>query len=390
MKTKVQTSYFSPLHWFACGCLLIAGVLLLTIWTKPVEFNTAVWADTDFSNYWIASVLLLDGRVLDLFSGHDTYFAHLQAVFGADYPWRNWSYPPSYVLLIWPLGLMQLATALVIFQLVTALLFLHALSRLKESIAPGTMLLLVAFVACNVATAQNGFLTAALMLYGLALRDRSPVLAGIAFGLLTIKPQLGLLVPLLLLYEQRWTAILSAVVTTVALVVTSALLFGWEAWVGYIHHNVPYQSMVMTDMGGIFLRMMPSLFGSLRFLEIDAGPAMLVHGGLALVGLALFALGLRRIPSLFERSLLLLMASFVIAPYSLVYDMGALSAVAAIAAYRVPEGRELFWWKPFFSLVALLPLLHFSVGGLFGLPVSALVLTTGLLLLIFRREPQTP
>ena len=371
-----------PLHWLGACCVLLSCVVLVMIWSKPVDVNTLTWSNTDFSNYWIASLLLLEGRVIDLFSGQDIYFSHLQAVFGPDYPWRNWSYPPSYALLMWPLGLAQLATSLVIFQLLTAMLFLHAVSKIDADIAPGAAALLVAFLICNTLTAQNGFLTAALMLYGLALRDKFPIVAGIAFGLLTVKPQLGLLVPILLLFERRWTVIVAAGFTSLALVAASGMLLGWETWAGYIRHNIPYQSYVMTDMGGIFLRMMPSLFGSLRFAEMSSEQAIVIHGVLAIAGLAFFLLGLVRARNVFERSLVLLLGSFIVAPYSLVYDLGALSAVAAIAAFQKQgEGRPV-WWRPCFVLVALLPIIHFSFVGLFEVPIAPIVLTIALLLLV--------
>ena len=44
------------------------------------------------------------------------------------------------------------------------------------------------------------------------------LLAGLAFALLTIKPQLGILVPLLLLFERNWRAIGWSAVFTVLLV----------------------------------------------------------------------------------------------------------------------------------------------------------------------------
>ena len=387
--TENRPKRFSPLHWLAAGCVLVACVAIGFIWSRPVEVNTIAWSNTDFSNYWTASTLLLKGRVMDLFSGQETYFANLQAIFGPDYPWRNWSYPPSYVLLMWPLGFAQLASSLVIFQLVTALFFLHAVSTVQRDITPGAAALLIAFLICNTVTAQNGFLTAALMLYGLSLRDRNPIVAGIAFGLLTVKPQLGLLVPLLLLYERRWTVIVAAGLSSLALVAASGTLLGWETWAGYIRHNVPYQSYVMTDMGGIFLRMMPSLFGTLRFMEMPSSPAMIIHSVLAIAGFAGFLVGLVRARSLFERSLVLLLASFLVAPYSLVYDLGALSAVAAIAAFEQRSDEQSTWWRPTFILVALLPLIHFAFLGLSHVPVAPLVLSCALLLIVTRPRNQT-
>ena len=52
---------------------------------------------------------------------------------------------------------------------------------------------------------QNGFLTAALIGGALGLLERRPALAGICLGLLTYKPQFGLLFPFVLIADRRWT-----------------------------------------------------------------------------------------------------------------------------------------------------------------------------------------
>ena len=51
----------------------------------------------------------------------------------------------------------------------------------------------------------------------LAVLDRRPVLAGILFGLLSYKPQFGVMIPLVLLATWRWRAIAAAAATVGAL-----------------------------------------------------------------------------------------------------------------------------------------------------------------------------
>lgn len=361
------------LQWLAAVIAVFAAMILGAVWLGNLETGTLKWTNTDFSNYWIASRLVLEGEVLDLFTGQDNYFRHMLAAFGEDYPWHNWSYPPSFLLMIWPLGLLPHATSMVIFLALTAIVFLHSVSVFERRIAPPVAALLVAFIICNLVLAQNGFLMAALMLYGLGLRDRSPIWAGIAFGLLTVKPQLGILVPIVLLFGSNWVVIGSAAITALLLAATSVLLFGIDSWRGYAQFNLPYQASVMTDFSGTFLFMMPSLFGSLRSLGIDSAVAMKLHLVFASVAFILFLIGLVRLKDAFARSLLLLVASFLISPYSLVYDMGALSAVAAIGVYRSepPWARHALHTR-LLRGVALLPILHFVLSASFGLPIAPL------------------
>ena len=58
----------------------------------------------------------------------------------------------------------------------------------------------------NTLVGQNGFLTAALIGGTLYLMPVRPVLAGICLGLLTYKPQYGLLFPIVLVAAGHWRA----------------------------------------------------------------------------------------------------------------------------------------------------------------------------------------
>src|SRR5215469_13927916 len=98
------------------------------------------------------------------------------------------------------------------------------------------------FVACgfpaalwNVTAGQNGFLTAALIGGTLGFLERQPALAGICLGLLTYKPQFGLLFPIILLADRRWRTIAVAAAVACALVALSLIAFGTESWIAFAH-----------------------------------------------------------------------------------------------------------------------------------------------------------
>lgn len=361
------------------GCILFGTLLLHRLGLGG--FDWIISTNRDFSNYWIASRLMLSGEALDLFRGHETYFAHMQAVFGADYPWHSWSYPPSYLLFLGPLGLMPHSLSMAAFLFVTLVLYLHSVSIIAGRVQALVVLLLVPFLYANIIYAQNGFLIGALILYGLGLRESRPWLAGLAIGLLTVKPQLGLLFPLLLLYERRWIVIISASATAIALVLISSLLFGIEAWTGYLAHTLPYQTFVMRELGGSFLHLLLSLYGWLRLEGVEAAVALPIHIGFAVVALSAYGFSLFLAPDKVARSLCLVIASLLITPYALAYDLGAMSALAALWAWQAHSSARTAEHL-LFQLIAALPLLQWLMAAKLGISPAPILLTLGFALLL--------
>lgn len=77
---------------------------------------------------------------------------------------------------------------------------------------------------------QCGLLVAALIIGAFRLAPNRPLAAGILVGLLTFKPQFGLLVPAALLAMRQWRVIAAAAATALVLCVVSAAVFGADAW----------------------------------------------------------------------------------------------------------------------------------------------------------------
>lgn len=290
--------------------------------------------DKDFVNYWMGAHLSLRGEEKDLFA-QPIYFARLEEVFGPQAQIRGWSYPPHILLLLLPLGLLSYETAVALFVLATFGLFVLGAEAFRRSEAPEADRLLLwgavaAYAFVNIGAVQNGFLTGALMLLGLAFRRSNPVLAGLAFALLTVKPQLGLLVPLLLLFERNWPAIIWSGVFTILFIGLSAAVFGTGIWHAYIGETAAYQQSVMTSWTGDFLKMMPTVFASARTIGMDSSVGLMMQWPVSLAA-ALFACWLfLRDPSPLGRSFALLCATFLVSPYGFDYDMGALAVSAAL------------------------------------------------------------
>ncbi|MET0535441.1 MAG: glycosyltransferase family 87 protein, partial [Steroidobacter sp.] len=291
-------------------------------------------ADRDFVNYWIGARLVLEGQHLDLFTW-STYLPHLHSVFGPEAPLRNWSYPPHFLLLIWPLGWLHYEPALILFMTVTAALLVAAVLEFRRNYAPQSdwrilALALVSFGMMMLDTAQNGFLTAALMMFGLAWRKQRPVLAGLAFALLTIKPQLGLLIPVLLAAERRWITIAWAAAWSVGLVVLSALVFGVSSWSAYLTETLAFQHIVVTEWYGVFVLMMPTIYGSVRALGYFPITAFAAQWPITIAGAVILTGLIWTERDEMRRAFFTVAGTFIISPYAFNYDMGALAVLAAL------------------------------------------------------------
>ena len=286
----------------------------------------------DFANYWMAGQMVMADKQQDLFS-FPIYFSHMRATFGADYPIHNWGYPPHFLLLLWPLGLLSYKPALVVFLTVTFVAFVLAVIEFRRVYAARSavnllVLAILGYAVMMVYTTQNGFLTGALLLLGLAWMKSRPAAAGVMFALLTIKPQLGLLIPVLLVLDRNWRTIGWSALFALALIGLSAALYGVHSWTAYLTETLAYQRSVMTGWSGIFLRMMPTAFASMRTLGFTPDVAYLVQWPVSIAGAALVFWGWRRQSDPLQRIFTLACGTFVISPYAFNYDMGALSALS--------------------------------------------------------------
>ncbi len=334
--------------------------------------------DKDFVNYWMGAHLTLSGQHSDLFLT-DTYADQLVQAFGPQNQDRAWSYPPHYLLLVLPLGLLPYETAAIVFLAVTMALFVAGAMALRQSDAPGADAVLLvagiaAFALVNVNAFQNGFLTAALLLFGLAFRGRRPLLAGIAFGLLTVKPQLGILIPLLLLAERDWATMLWSAVVAVAAAALSAALLGATVWQAYLFETTTEQQDVLTDWIGIFLYMMPTAFAAARLLGVDLEYVTVIQLAVSFTAVVATLWLFLRDPSRIGRSFALLCATFLVSPYGFNYDMGAL-AVGAALLVAVGRGGVA---DVAVMAVAVLPA-FVLLTALLGAPVAPVVLGLALL-----------
>ena len=116
----------------------------------------------------------------------------------------------------------------------------------------------------NTLVGQNGFLTASLIGGTLYLMPARPILAGICLGLLTYKPQYGLLFPIVLIAASQWTVFFTAGVVAVVMAFASWLAFGTESWQAFFHWMPMFSQAFLTEGKATWWKLQ-SLFSMVRY-----------------------------------------------------------------------------------------------------------------------------
>ena len=352
---------------------------LVYLITAQLPFDVAGYViGRDFINVWTAGHhLSAAGHAAELFD-YTTYRPLQEALFGRDLPAHNWSYPPHFLLIAAPFGWFPYFPSLVLWSTVTVgayLLIVPRGSRIALLLAPATF--------ANLFFGQTGCLVAALLVGGLGLLDRRPILAGVLFGLASMKPHLGILIPVALVAASAWRSIASAAVTVLALVVLSGQLFGWETWHAFFTTTASSQTRILEQGTGLFTWMMPSAFMGARLIGAETGYAYLaqVPFGLLAAGATWWAF---RVHGTERMAIAVLLFSTVIAtPYIHSYDLTLVSpAVLLLLRHGGNDGFRP-GETPIWLIVWLLPLLVTTLNR-FSLPVGCLILALALALVVAR------
>lgn len=364
------------------------GYFLVSPWPTWSLPNTDVIGFAfghDFVNMWMGATTVFEGGpAAKGWFDYPVYNEALRAVLGPDYFEHYWSYPPHFLLLLWPFGLMPYFGAYLAWAAFGFVLYMAACAATMRREHLFFMAAAPA-VAMAVLNGQTGMLVAAAMIVGLTQMDKRPILAGVMFGLLTMKPQMGLLLPLLLLLTGRWRVILSAGVTTLVLAGITTAWFGIDIWVQFFTKIMPQQRWLLDIGDGLLLASTVAPLLSLRFLRLPLEFAWAVQYAVSVLCVAavVWTYWRKRDPVL--SIALFITATFLFSPYTLGYDMVIVGW--AIALLRERDDNTMF--DHYLALgVWLLPIAMPIVSGLTGFPpgVFVMMLFGGRLLWRLRRS----
>lgn len=228
--------------------------LVLNLVLQPVR-ALRDFADTDFVNFLAAARIRDAGGCLYC---PDVQHRATAAVLGLPHPVSGVRFvsPPVIAAFFEPLARLQPRQAMVVFMVVSLLAMAVAAWLMVRFVLPGagSLSLRVAVVCVAVASMPASWgialgqldpLMFVVAVAGLVLAmRRRPVLGGALLGVLAIKPQLFLLVPVALLIARQWRVLLGVVIT-------SALLAGSTVWMLGPSHALDWPRFVASQYGDV-------------------------------------------------------------------------------------------------------------------------------------------
>ena len=346
----------------ACFAVLTACLYAWMIsWAGPFPRDgSSLVVGRDFLNFWMygRSAWTPDpSRFYDPLLYKDA----LAALLGTGYPGQNWSYPPSIMLAAAAFGRLPYLVALLCWSALGLALFVWALRRYAgDRRLLAAILLSPAAVICLI-SGQSAFVTAAMLLTIFASLDRKPLLAGILIGLLTLKPQLGLLFPVMLAASGRWRVFLVASATALLIAAATAVIFGPQVWIDFVQKGIPVQNLVLADPDRIATPFFPTIFMNVRGIGASYATAMTVQACFSAfaVGAVFFAFRYRKEADPQLLAALFLASSICASPYLLSYDILPVTCLAVMLLGAGTLDRR---GQVLAKLIYWLPLIQMALG----------------------------
>jgi len=291
----------------------------------------------DFAAFWTAAKAMAAGDAAAIYNP-SVFQGWLARIAPGDAEWTLfWQYPPTYFLVIGFLAATPYWLGYALWS--GGGLALFAASSWAAGVRGAALFFLLAAPVVFQAfiTGQNGFLTASLLLGATLLPDKRPLLAGACAALLTVKPQLGLLIPVAYMAGGHWRAFGAAAAGALALAGVSILVFGIAPWAAFLDSLIGAGGRV--GDGVMPLYKMPTVFAAFSMAGLPASVALAFHfaGAAAAVWATWFVWRKSDSPAL--KAAIVCSGAFLVAPYAYYYELVIVAApVALLAMASAREG----------------------------------------------------
>jgi hypothetical protein len=337
----------------------MAGILLLYLWYAYVTISvmrlmrapghaalyTAAHGlpQADFARFWFVGKMLLVamGHRLGLNLAAPSMFQLNILAPGHDVL-LSWLYPPTMSLLALPLALLPLPLSFWVWRAVSVLGAGFLLRR--AGLGWGVILAGLASPAGlhDMLGGQTGTFTGGILVAALLFMGRQPREAGILAGLLSIKPQMALALPLILLHPRRRRALFYGAGTAIALAAMSLLLAGFEPWRFFVMVSTSVPRQIISQP---FQKFFPAAgfttFIMARSFHASLAVASILQACVSLISAVLVvAIWQDRPRNAIARMAITVALTALMAPYGFAYDLVGFSIAMAALAPQTTGWRQ--------------------------------------------------
>ncbi|WP_439890338.1 glycosyltransferase family 87 protein [Ralstonia sp. 25C] len=275
----------------------------------------------DFSVFWSAARVAVEHHAAAVFSAQ--WMQPMEESLRHQIGYSPWPYPPTFLLTVLLFGLLPFGAALILYFVLGLSVYGVMLARISRGLDRAWLAWLAAFPGVPVALGlgQNSLLTVSAAGAALALLETHAGLAGVCIAVLGIKPQLGVLFPLVLVCGRQWKALVVASLCTSAFVAGSVAVCGVDAWRAFAAY-LPEFSRIVVEQGGREMWLgMPTVFAIGRSLGLPVSVAYALHASVAVPAVMVMAfLWVKR--ARFElRATAFVVATLLVQPYIMFYDL---------------------------------------------------------------------
>ena len=333
----------------ACALWVVAAVIVLG--NERTVFGPLKW--TDFVHFYTLGSVVRTGDAADLYDAAALYQRQIELVPAAAAEQYLPVYPPQTALLFWPLTHFSYSVAGFIWAVINVIVYVGAIwfawSPLRRAL-PDRRLLIAAAAAFApfwnlVLHGQTtAVIVVAFVLASAALEKNRRFLAGLALGLVAIKPQWGLVLAVVTLVGAEWTIIAGAVASVALQSLVVAGLWGTSALSDYasMMSTLPQLAAALEPKP----TQMHSLMTLLRL--VPGWPGLAIWSVLSLSMVACAVLAWRSRAPVSARLAIVIVATALVNPHVTVYELTILApALIWLGGWMQTEGetvaREWFW-----------------------------------------------
>ena len=309
--------------------LLGCAILLIAYVTLEFAFPYALGKSKllDFDAFHLASVMMAEGN---LPAAYDiaTFTERQSVLAGFNGTQLLWSYPPTFDLVIAPLGYLPAWLGYALFLTATLAFFISVIRKLDPAAFQMTIILFLPLITLIIRGGQNSLLMASLRGLTCLLALRTSPWSGVSLGLMAIKPHLAIGFGIWSLLNRRWTLAATSLVTVGGFCALSYLVLGASAWVAFLDGVSATGDAFQNNTFTLFR--MSSVYAFGLSIGLGHSTALAVHVGLILTALVLMLRLMRRGLSTRDSLGLGVFFSALLSPYNYDYDLAILTVAASL------------------------------------------------------------